>query len=90
MHPSSRLGLVCEGETQSSVICISDFTAPSLPRRPGVAGGVCTNKEEYLWCKYPGPHSVNTGHLLPRSSNHPCGYLAVRHGVAENSELWWV
>lgn len=35
-----RLGLVCEGETQSSVICISDLTAPSLPRRPGGTGGV--------------------------------------------------
>lgn len=35
-----RLGLVCEGETQSSVICISDLTAPSLPRRAGGTGGV--------------------------------------------------
>lgn len=43
-----RLGLLCEGETQSSVICISDLTAPSLPRRPGGIGGVCTDKAGIL------------------------------------------
>lgn len=33
---------------------------------------------------------ASVGLILPpatRSNSHPCGYW---HGVAENSELWWV
>lgn len=43
-----RLGLVREGVTKSSVICISDLTAPSLPRRAGGTAGVCTKQEGIL------------------------------------------
>lgn len=55
-----RLWLVCEGESQSSVICISDLTALSLPRRAGGTDGVCANRAEYFTFKYLWPRLVDT------------------------------
>lgn len=82
-----RLGLVCEGETQSSVICISDLTAPSLPRRRGGTGGVCTNWAEYLWSKYLWPRLVDA----PSCYQDPTAIPAAI-GTASRKILssWWV
>lgn len=82
-----RLGLVCEGETQSSVICISDLTASSLPRRRGGTDGVCTNWAEYLWSKYLWPRLVDA----PSCYQDPTAIPAAI-GTASRKILssWWV